>query len=448
MRNIKKILCILMACTCVLSLVSCSTQEVPELLEPVGVVMDTAVAEIGEITIKTSYEAVVEPYVEELMYESSGVVYNSYVKLGDQVKEGDILLEIDTSELEEQIASVEEQIEYNEQIYSYTNKQLSIEVEIAELEYEKLLEYAEIWEQYYEDVEEAEALRAQLEQEAKELLESQAEEALAQEGETAEETPEETEETGEEEIVEEVIEEEIIEIEIIVPEVEVPTVSEVTDSEIALAKSDVTTAEMNLSQAKETQSLELSQLNASLEALENSVVNNVLVAPFSGTVVYFENLIQGDSVKAYETVICIADTEQLSVNTEYIESRAINLAVKVVGIIAGEEYELEYVPLTTSEYVALIMASAEITSTFNFIGDISSVQAGDFVNLEIYTKMLEDVLRVPVNAVYGSGYSGYYVYIVEDGELIKTDVTKGSSNDSYIEITEGLKEGDIVYVQN
>lgn len=453
-----------MASVCTFSLVSCSAQEAPELLEPVGVVMDTAVVEVGDIISKTSYEAVVKPYVEELMYESSGVVYNSYVKLGDDVQEGDILLEIDTSQLEEEIASAKEQIEYNEKIYSYTNEQLEIQAEIAELEYEKLLEYSEIWAQYYEDVNEAEELKAQLEQEAQELkeqLEQEIEELkaqLEQEAEVFEEslTQEEQETEISEEIQEEInleeqiaeLEEEIANIEIIVPEVEVPTVSEVTDSQLAQEKANVETAQMNVSQAKETQSLELSQLNTSLEALENSVVNNVLVAPFSGTVVYFENLLAGDSVKAYETVICIANSDDISVNTEYIGSRAIDTALKVVGVIGEQEYELEYVPIETSEYIALTYAGVEVTSTFNFVGDSTSVEAGDFVNLEIYTQITEDVLRVPVNAVYGSGYSGYYVYIVEDGELIKTDVTQGLSNDSYIQITEGLQEGDIIYVQN
>jgi len=63
----------------------------------------------------------------------------------------------------------------------------------------------------------------------------------------------------------------------------------------------------------------------------------------------------------------------------------------------------------------------------------------------------ENTLTVPVNAVYADG-SGKYVYVESQdsaGNNVKllTPVKTGISNECVTEITDGLKEGDVVYVK-
>ena len=61
----------------------------------------------------------------------------------------------------------------------------------------------------------------------------------------------------------------------------------------------------------------------------------------------------------------------------------------------------------------------------------------------IYAQKSENVLLVPVEVV-NSDKNGDFVYIVEDGIVVRKDVETGVSSDTYIEIVSGLKENDQV----
>lgn len=442
MKNIFKIL---IASLFILSLAGCSSEtQVPELLEPVGVEMDTAVVEITELTVKSSYEGCVMPYVEEITYSADVVIYKSYVVLGDVVEAGDTLIEFDTDAIEEQIQSIEDQIDYNTTANAYTNSILEIEIEIAELEYQELVENKAIWENYYEAVAEREDKLAELQEEADATVDTDT-------SETEDTTTEVTsldESTEDIEPIEENEETTTVE-EITLPEIEVPTVSQVSDGEIVLAKAAVDTAELNLSQSKETQALTLSQQKASISSLEDTLINNVLVAPISGTIVYYENLMEGDTVFALDPLICIADDTNLYISCDFIsDTNLIDNSVEVSALINGESYLVEYVYMSLADYMTLLLANKNVTTEFNFLEIDDEVSSGDFVSLELYNTKIENALVVPSNAIYGSKSSGYYVYVVVDNELIKTDITKGSENDTFVEILSGLQEGDVVYVQN
>lgn len=422
MKNSVKILAVL---TSLFLLTACSSaeEETPELLEPVGVELDTAVVFSGDLYELTNYSAVVVPYVEELSFESSGVISVSNISLGDTVEEGDLLVEIDVSELEEQIESLEETIEYNETIYYYTNSKLEIDVEIATLNYEYLLAQQEAYDEYYMKLEQAQTEA----DEATEIAQAVAlEEAMANAVE------------GEEVEVPEVI----IEPE----EVEKPDGDDVTDGELVLAKSEVTEAELSLQQTKANQQLTLDDLYDTLETLEVSIGNNQIYAPCDGVIVYYNNLIVGDKVTEDEVLICIADTTFLSIKSDYISSDTIEKSCEIVANINGNDYEVEYVTMTNEEYTSLVLAGEDISTEFYFSGSYSTVEAGDFVIIEVYSNITEDTLLVPINTTLEYSSKQYYVYTVVDGSLVKTPVTLGSSNDVYMEIIDGLEEGDVVYV--
>lgn len=144
---------IIISC-CVLSFVACSSStEVPELLEPVGMEMDTAVVVKQELIVSEEYTANVVPYIEEIALEYSGVVYSCDVLLGDEVLEGDVLIELDLTSIQSQIEQKESQMSYNATIYDYTNRKLELAIETAELYYEHLLEEKNEYESYCQDIE-------------------------------------------------------------------------------------------------------------------------------------------------------------------------------------------------------------------------------------------------------------------------------------------------------
>ena len=134
----KKLIILLIAAALVISGCATDVQPAPELLTPVGSKMDTVTAEIGAIEKTDIYEAAIIPEYHELYFTHEVRIGNIPVMLGDEVKKGDVLVEIDVSgvngsiaQLESERADIEAEAEYEKAIYD-------IDMEIFSLEMKKL----------------------------------------------------------------------------------------------------------------------------------------------------------------------------------------------------------------------------------------------------------------------------------------------------------------------
>ena len=67
------------------------------------------------------------------------------------------------------------------------------------------------------------------------------------------------------------------------------------------------------------------------------------------------------------------------------------------------------------------------------------------VQVEVVSKILHDVISVPIEAVFEEG-GQLLVYRKSPAGPEKVNVKIGSSSDSAVEIREGLKEGDEVFL--
>ena len=72
---------------------------------------------------------------------------------------------------------------------------------------------------------------------------------------------------------------------------------------------------------------------------------------------------------------------------------------------------------------------------------------GDFVLICMVGNYHPQVLSVPSGAVYRDS-TGTYVYLLDGDTRVRKDVILGYSGTVYVEIAEGLQEGDRVYVKN
>lgn len=70
---------------------------------------------------------------------------------------------------------------------------------------------------------------------------------------------------------------------------------------------------------------------------------------------------------------------------------------------------------------------------------------GMSVQVEVISKVIRDTLFVPVEAVFENN-SVFFVYVHRNGSPKEVPVTVGESNDSFVQILDGLKESDIVYL--
>jgi len=127
----RKMLCLMAALACCAwGCTALGAEDVPELLEPVGVQMDTAQAYRGDIRTIELYEGAVCPQVEELYFTVPGTVGTVHVAVGQAVKKGDILIALNQENEEKKLKSLQETLERLLTQARFDDEMAALELEI------------------------------------------------------------------------------------------------------------------------------------------------------------------------------------------------------------------------------------------------------------------------------------------------------------------------------
>lgn len=220
------------------------------------------------------------------------------------------------------------------------------------------------------------------------------------------------------------------------------------DEQTCAAKElEIQKLELQLKQTREVRELELQEKQNALELLQEKEEKNQMTAPFDGTVVYISNVKKGSPIKAYEPMIYLADDSQLSLITDYIPEYEMAKTERICAKIMDREYEVSYLPYNEEEYMNMILNDVEPSAKFAFAAPDDTLESGQYAAIIVTKKISENVLTIPANALYEDGLD-QYVYRQEDGQRVRCEVTAGVISDTNVEIIEGLKEGDLVYVKD
>ena len=172
-------------------------------------------------------------------------------------------------------------------------------------------------------------------------------------------------------------------------------------------------------------------------------------APFAGNVFYLGNVVEGTSVQADKTVAYIANPNDLTlVISDYISENKLAHAVWY-ALVGGKRYELEHEPMTLKEMTSILLSGRSLPTRFRVVGpeeDMDELAAGLYAAVCLENGRVEDALIVPMGALYSAGGERYVYVQTENGRERRT-VTVGVTNGLDAQITEGLSEGEIVYVK-
>ena len=204
--------------------------------------------------------------------------------------------------------------------------------------------------------------------------------------------------------------------------------------------------ELILRQTQQEQDIALADLEAQLAAVQEKIGKNVLYAPFDGVIISIEDLREDEYVQAYDIVLRIADESRIHIASDFITENSVKNAHEIYALIGESKYALEYMPIDMEEYLNAVFSGAALRTEFSFAGDSEGVFCGDFAAVCVVSGYTPDALSIPVNALYTDS-TGRYVYRLEGDQRVRVNVHTGASNSLYIQITEGLEEGDLVYVK-
>jgi HlyD family secretion protein len=196
--------------------------------------------------------------------------------------------------------------------------------------------------------------------------------------------------------------------------------------------------------------------------LERQIEKCTLKAPADGIVVYAndpgrmgQNAIQieeGAAVRERQKIFSLPDITKMRVNTKVHESMVDRMTPGLRALIrvdaqANEVIKGHVVSVAPMADANQMFASdVKVYTTFVALdGDTSklSLKPGMTAQVEILVKELPNVLSVPVQSILE--FKGKDYVFLKDGDGFRRDeVTLGVSNDQHVEVTKGVKDGDVV----
>ena len=245
-----------------------------------------------------------------------------------------------------------------------------------------------------------------------------------------------------------VFERDLAEIDLAILEAEWRHLQKQGDAAVAALKQlDMEEKKLALELAADLNALEKDQLISEIERLEAEIQKNVLYAPFDGRVAYMSNEWRhGDYVSAFTPLIYLADDTRLMVETDYISNSTIDSAHAVYAQVGSTQYAMTPTPVDEKKYMAQVLAGVKLRRQFTFDEPDAELAAGQYAVICVESSYREDVLLVPTNTLYSADRTRY-LYVMEDGVRVRRDVKVGVTTDWYTQITEGLQEGELVYVK-
>lgn len=192
----------------------------------------------------------------------------------------------------------------------------------------------------------------------------------------------------------------------------------------------------------------LQECTEKLEKFEEFVQDGTVYAGGTGiiTEIGYE---EGDSLVNSGTIVSYTTAEDMQISVDVSQEDIVNLTVgDTVDIefsaYEGEQYTgtiISIMTTATSEYAATVSYPV----TIKVEGDTSKLYGGMTADVTFVTEKKEDVIYVSKTAVFEENGKSYVYVSGADGEMEAKEVVTGIENSFYIEIADGLTEGDIVY---
>lgn len=201
-----------------------------------------------------------------------------------------------------------------------------------------------------------------------------------------------------------------------------------------------------LRQLQEKYDIERPHLVQEIAALKEEASGNIITAPFDGVVVARYDCQYGDEINKDYYYVAIADENVWYARSESQGTSIIKNSERITLWLGGREYDVEYVPRDEEYYLTMRNSSETNYAEFEILLPDEAVAFGDYGFIKYLMSKKEDVLLIPENALYLSGGT-YFVYRDNAGNHEKTVVKIGLKDGLNVEITEGLQEGDVVYVK-
>ena len=190
----------------------------------------------------------------------------------------------------------------------------------------------------------------------------------------------------------------------------------------------------------------MSAAEIQLEQLKASREDYTITAPASGTITSLD-LKEGETTTMGMAVATITDLDGMQVEIKVDEYTVKNVSVGDAVTIYVDALEKNYEgTLVEVDRTATVEGGVSyFNAKVNFTPD-DDVKSGMSVEVKVMKVNEPDSITVSQSSLQYNDDNTPYVYMKdENGELVEKEVTLGASDGSYVQVTEGLAEGDVIY---
>ncbi|HEX2995875.1 MAG TPA: efflux RND transporter periplasmic adaptor subunit [Anaerolineales bacterium] len=370
-------------------------------------------------TVNASGSLEAQPFAS-LIWETGGVVEEVYVKAGDHVKAGDVLMKLKTSSVPASVISARADLATAQKdlddLLNSSNEdfaQTVIDLRSAQLAYDRAVNYVQFLERS----------RTTQQTQAKLFIES-------------------VNRGGKKYVYKTKVfkdpapEDWFIE----------------AGNDVALKKAQLEDAQRAYDRLKDgANAQDVTAAQARIDAAQAKVDSMSIIAPFDGQVLFVES--QPDDVVTTDSVaLNMANLDHLYIETQISESEI--TSVRVGNPIMAT---VEAVPgLKLAGQVAAISALGEVDSSgsvqYTLRIDIDQVAEDTFLplgstaNVTIQTKEAAPSLAVPITVIQNDSQGEYVLVVQPDGSAKRVDVSSGTIVGDLVTVSGDLKEGDILTI--
>ncbi|MCL1863164.1 MAG: biotin/lipoyl-binding protein [Defluviitaleaceae bacterium] len=205
---------------------------------------------------------------------------------------------------------------------------------------------------------------------------------------------------------------------------------------------EIERAELFHTHAMQTRELDIADTRRQIAEVHERIDDTRLFSPMDGVITALRFHGTPAVYINYTDEIFVED---LNPNLSILLQNSARVRAHINGIV----YELEPIEMSLEEIAQVQITGSHMRWQYGIIPPPCGTMPpkGAYASLVYYTLLREDTLRVPSNAVTVTRDSTTVYRITPDGERERIFVRIGIITDTYIEILEGLEEGDIVYVR-
>ena len=186
------------------------------------------------------------------------------------------------------------------------------------------------------------------------------------------------------------------------------------------------------------------------EEFSSHIDGTAVRAQYNG-VVTSVSLAEGDSLGTNDTLVTLYDTDSVEMTISVDEDDMADIEVGTMANISLTAYpETVFKADVTEISDASTDSSGNVTYevTVTLSGDVSGLFQGMTGDVTLITRQTEEVLYVSNRAIIREGTTSYVKKKDASGNIVKQKVTTGFSDGEYVEIIEGLSEGDTVLIES